>query len=262
MHFKWAEPFDNGGSEIQEYEIEVTLVEDSSTASVAVINSAEYDFTLGVGLLSGKEYSIRLRALNFFTKFYSVDGPWSAQSTFFASDLPLPVPEITYVDESLTKTDVLLEWVLHTGDEEKGFSTIDPYYLLWMDNCQGGDFTNLLVNSTSTISHAISNIVPGSVCRFRMNVLNIIGYSATYSDVLSLLFAVEPEAPPAPEYVDRHGGDSTISLEPFISIKWEEPGDNGGSSILGYTVEASEDGGDWTMIYDGSADPLTRYFKF
>jgi hypothetical protein len=127
-----------------------------------------------------------------------------------------------------------------------------------MDDCRDGNLSILLVNSTTTNSYHISNVVPGSTCRFKMNTLNIIGYSSQFSDVLSVLFAVTPDAPPTPRYVARSGGDLTIGLMPFITIKWDEPKENGGAPILGYFVEASVDGGPYTLIYDGSADPLTR----
>jgi hypothetical protein len=137
----------------------------------------------------------------------------------------------------------------------KGYSTIEPYYLLWVDDCQGGQMTNLLVNSTSILSYTISNIPPGSICRFRMNVLNIIGYSSQYSPTLPVLFARIPDAPLVPHYVARSGGDATIGLEPFITISWEEPYETGGIPILGYLVKLSEDGGDWSLAYDGSVEP-------
>lgn len=73
-----------------------------------------------------------------------------------------------------------------------------------------------------------------------------------------MLFAIEPEAPPTPKYVARYGGNTSIGLVPYITISWQEPSDNGGAPILGYIVEASVDGGPFTLIYDGSADPLTK----
>jgi hypothetical protein len=94
-----------------------------------------------------------------------------------------------------------------------------------------------------------------------MNTLNIIGYSTGFSEVLSVFFAVEPGAPPAPKYVGRHGGDATIGLVPYITISWQEPTDNGGAPILGYFVEASLDGGPYSLIYDGSSDSLTKQTK-
>jgi hypothetical protein len=93
------------------------------------------------------------------------------------------------------------------------------------------------------------------MCRFRSNVLNIIGYSTVYSPTLSVLFAEIPEAPSVPVYVDRSGGDSTTGLEPFITISWDEPTDNGGIDILGYLVSINMDGGEFTLAYDGSVEP-------
>lgn len=94
-----------------------------------------------------------------------------------------------------------------------------------------------------------------------MNTLNIIGYSLGYSEVLSVLFAIEPSAPPAPKYVSRHGGNAQIGLLPYITISWQEPVDNGGAPILGYFVEASVNGSPFSLIYDGSSDPLVKQTK-
>ena len=66
----------------------------------------------------------------------------------------------------------------------EGYSTIDVHYLLWVDDCRnttGSAIDNLLVNSTTVTNYAISNITPGSTCNFRMNTLNIVGYSVSSS---------------------------------------------------------------------------------
>ena len=87
-----------------------------------------------------------------------------------------------------------------------------------------------------------------------MHVLNIIGSSA-HTAPLSVIFAVNPDAPPTPEYVARNGGDSSIGSLPSITVKWESPSDDGGSPILGYLVSMSKDGGTWQVAYDGSVKP-------
>lgn len=128
---------------------------------------------------------------------------------------------LTFTDR--TSTGAIINWSLFTDQQSKGYSTIAPYYLLWLDDCQGGSISNLVVNSTSQTSYVISSIPPGSVCKFRMNVLNIIGYSNSYSPTLNVLIASLPDAPPTPVYAGRSGGNSEIGLEAYISISWSPP---------------------------------------
>lgn len=77
-----------------------------------------------------------------------------------------------------------------------------------------------------------------------------------------MLFASIPREPPKPIYVDRSGGDLRTGLEPFITISWQAPTDNGGIPILGYLVHFRKDGGDWTLAYDGSVEPTVLQNKF
>ena len=171
-------PFDNGGSEVKEHEIHITRVKDSKETLVSVVDSAEFKYTVADGFVAGHEYRIKVRAKNFFTNFYNLSGPWSGSSTFYSSNLPKPVSALTFNIATRTKTDATISWVRHTDPADKGYSIIDPFYLLWMDDCHGGLFSRNLVNSTSANSFTISSMIPGSICRFRMSTLNIIGYSA------------------------------------------------------------------------------------
>lgn len=86
-------------------------------------------------MIAGKEYRIKIRAKNFYTGYYNRGhlSPWSAETTFFSSNLPQTVAELTFTNR--TKTDVTVHWQLHSNEAARGFSTIAPYYLLWVDNC-------------------------------------------------------------------------------------------------------------------------------
>jgi hypothetical protein len=119
----------------------------------------------------------------------------------------------------------------------------------------------LLVNSTTSTSYAITNIPPGSTCRFHLQTLNIVGYSI-FSTPLSVLFAQIPDAPPTPAYVARSGGDASIGLSPFIQIEWQAPTEKGGLEILGYLVSMSVNSGPWQLAFDGSVRPEILEFKF
>lgn len=175
-------------------------------------NSVVYEFTRAEGLVPGTEYHVRVRARNFYSYYYDkhTDVNWSAISVFFSSDLPKTVPALTF--DSRTKTGATVHWSHHSDAEDMGHSSIEPYYLLWVDNCQGSEITNLLVNSTTAMQYSITNIPPGSTCRFKMNVLNVIGYSQEYTTVLPVLMASIPDAPLQPLFVERSGGMPAIGL--------------------------------------------------
>ncbi len=70
--FNWQQPFDNGGSEIVEYEISITKVADNTTTVQTVINSLTFDFTPQLGLQAGNQYKFKVRAKNFYTKYYGL----------------------------------------------------------------------------------------------------------------------------------------------------------------------------------------------
>ena len=92
-------------------------------------------------MISGKQYEIELRAKNFYTNYYNLGNlsPWSAETTFYSSDLPNPVPFLTFTNR--TKTDATIIWTQLTNQADLGFSTIPVFYLLWVDDCADGPFS-------------------------------------------------------------------------------------------------------------------------
>jgi Fibronectin type III domain len=89
MEFYWNEPYDNGGTSITSYEVEITRVSDSNVQSITVINSNRYLYqSASLGFREGEEYHVRIRARNFISEYYSLFGTWSAVSTFYTSILP------------------------------------------------------------------------------------------------------------------------------------------------------------------------------
>jgi UDP:flavonoid glycosyltransferase YjiC (YdhE family) len=253
--FNWEEPFDNGGYDIVEFEIQIEKVDGNEVFTKTIINSNEFDFVAEEGMLPGYEYHIKLRAKNFYTHYYSLGdlSPWSAVSIFYSSDLPQTVSELTFTDR--TKTGAIIHWEHLQSEKEKGYSTIELFYQLWVDDCNGSPIKYLVVNSTSILEYEITNIPPGQTCRFRMNTINIIGTSLKYTPTLSVLMAAIPDRPPRPEYVARSGGDFRTGEKASITIQWEAPYDKGGIPILGYYVRMAENSGEFQLAYDGSVEP-------
>lgn len=202
-----------------------------------MINANRYQYSSeSLGFRAGYEYHVRVRARNFITEYYSLVGTWSATATFYSSILPQTISGLSY--DNLTKVGSTIRWTLLSSEAQKGYSTTQPVYTLEMDDCKNGAFSNVLLVSTSATFYTISSLTPGITCRYRMKVDNIIGTSP-YSDILSVHYAEVTDAPLAPKYVTRFGGDSTIDLSPYITVEWEAPFETNGAPVLGYKVEIS-----------------------
>jgi len=78
LHFNWTEPFDNGGSEIQDYDVFIKRVIDNEESMFNVVNAKNFKYTALNGLIPGHEYRIKVRAKNFYTKYFNKLAPFGA----------------------------------------------------------------------------------------------------------------------------------------------------------------------------------------
>lgn len=80
------------------------------------------------------------------------------------------------------------------------------------------------------------------------------GSDSGYSIPVSMMCADVPDAPAAPTVLIQN-------LDQIV-IEWEPPASDGGTPILGYQVDMSDDGfATSTQIYDGSENPGARQLE-
>ena len=75
--------------------------------------------------------------------------------------------------------------------------------------------------------YTANDLVAGELYRFKVSSINVVD-EGDYSDEATYLCAALPEAPSQPQVV--------TSTRSEITIQWEAPEDNGGSTILEYEV--------------------------
>jgi hypothetical protein len=256
----WTEPYDNGGTEILSYTLEIIDLISSTVLTFNIIDSLEFHFEVSNGLVKGTQYQARVYANNFVTNYVfttPVLSTYSGELKFFTSELVENVPVLT--SSSITMTSAIIQWNLLLTQEEQGFSTSALVYYLQVDNGRGGLMQSLFTTTTAN-SYTLTGVTPGSTLRFRMYVQNNMGYS-NYSNIFPVLFAVAPDAPLAPQFVQR-SGDNFDGLKPYISISWTPPVNNGGSLIQGYLVQVKEGLGAYSVLYNGLTDPETTLYRF
>jgi len=258
VYIAWSEPFDSGGAPITSYTVSITKTSDSSVQTFTVVDARTFTFNSDTSIIAGTQYSVKVTANNFVTNYFAAKtGASSASRSFSTSVEPTAVPTLS--SASVTRSSATVSWALLSTNDEKGYSTTDPVYILEADDGFGGEFY-VINSSTTDTSKALTGVTPGTVLRLRMRVQNVIGYSS-YSDILTIQFAEVPTAPDSPVFVDRNG-NTTDGLSPYITISWSAPSDSGGSGILGYKVEYQENLGSWVEAYDGSSSPDVLEWKF
>jgi len=75
IYFYWNEPFDNGGTSITSYKINILKESDGSVITQNIINSNKFQFSTSLGLIAGQAYDIKVSASNFITQYFGLTPP-------------------------------------------------------------------------------------------------------------------------------------------------------------------------------------------
>lgn len=179
-----------------------------------------------------------------------------------ATENPTEPGSPTNLRGSSGRSEISLSW---SAPENNGGKNISNYVIQFSAN-NGNEWTTLpqapiLINrqsntQTSATITGLSNFTPYI---FRVAAQNSIGISE-YSSATDTIF-VSVDLPENPNNFTGFRFFSEIDGGPSeINLSWE-PGHNGGSAILGYLLEESEDGGVNWVNYNSPDNLLTNQFE-
>jgi outer membrane protein OmpA-like peptidoglycan-associated protein len=224
----------NGGSSITGYEVEYSS-NAGTTWNVATINtgSTATNYTVS-GLTNGTSYEFEVAAINGVGT-----GPFATSSGYVPA-AALSNQVITLTSSSATTT---LDQSPYTITQA---STNDPGATLVYTKSDTS-------SPTCTITGAKISFTTSGTCVVDVNAAADTLYTAAAQQVFTLTVNAARTAPGAPNSLSGTPGDSQVALT------WNA-GSNGGSSITGYEVKYSSNGGvTWNVATANTGSTATSY---
>jgi titin len=230
----WVAPVSTGGLPIVGYRVEISS-NGGTSWSVAISDTGTTSTSVTVaGLANGTAYAFRVSALT---------SPGAGSSSTPATTTPFGAPS---APRSLTVTpsdsQLSLSW---SAPASSGGSVLTGYLV---EQSFDGGVTWTTVTTTTNTTFAITGLTNGAPMAVRVTAQNAAGFGPDSGAVTSTPFA----APGAPTDLVATAGTGQVSLS------WTAPAGNGGSTLLGYRIERSSDGGiTWTVAVGSTGSTLT-----
>ena len=233
VSLSWDIPADDGGEDIIDYIIQVSLDNTNWTVYTDGVDSATTATV--TSLTNGQTYYLRILAEN--------DVGVSVPSDVLNA-IPATVPSNpTNLSATAGNTEVSLSW---TAPLSTGGSPITDYLVEF--SADAGDTWNTFADGTSTATAAtVDNLTNGQSYTFRVSTTNSVGTGISSDSVTSIPATVSTK----PLQLSATAGDTTISLS------WSVPLDDGGSPIIDYVIEYRLPGDTWITFDDGVSTATT-----
>jgi titin len=209
----WSAPTNTGGSSITGYVIELSSTSGSSWTTAIANTGTSVTAAVITGLTNGINYAFRVSALN-------AVGASAASAS--ASSTPATIPgTVASITPMPGDGAALLTWNAPASDGGSPISTYNVERSL--------DGLNWIVVASGVVgtSTTISNLTNGTAYWFRVSAVNAVGSGAASAPVVT----VPAARPGAPTGVTAVAGDTQVVLS------WIAPVSNGGSPLMGYTVD-------------------------
>ena len=132
-----------------------------------------------------------------------------------------------------SRTSIFVRWQVNA--DQNGLGELFSGYKLYMDDGYGGDFNIVLdtVGFTNKITEYLAtNLSPSLLYRFKVAAYNKNNVAGELSEISTIMACDVPSLFAKPSKLS--------TTRSSITVNWNEPADNGGCSILGYSVHIDD----------------------
>ncbi|XP_074657829.1 fibronectin type-III domain-containing protein 3A-like isoform X1 [Tubulanus polymorphus] len=213
LHLRWNYPDNDGGSPIQEYDILMTLPDNTTREAY---KGRDLDCVVA-GLAPGRPYLFQVRAIS-----KAGAGPWS-ESLEVVSGAGVPDPPRPPTVNCKAPHSAIITW----EEPVNNGATVTDYKLEWTQ-CSESDFTQLYYGSC--ISYEVKGLTPATTYHFRVQATN----SAGPGPFSAISMATTPPSSPGPVAWIRPSVTATT-----LHLVWKEP-NNHGSEIISYNIDIGD----------------------
>jgi large repetitive protein len=178
---------------------------------------------LGDGLSTSSDTAVSAAGIAIVSVLVPVTGP----------SAPLSLSEVSHND-----TQVILNW---SAPSDNGGSPVTDYKIEYKP--AGGSWIVFSDGTSTSTSVTVSGLTRGTRYTFRVTGVNAV----EDGDISLVSVEITPSVVP--------GEIRSLQLLTFsnssVSVSWQAPADDGGSSVTDYKIEYKPAGGSWTLFSDG-----------
>ena len=241
----WTRPSANGGSAITGYLIQMSLTGVSGWTQVVANTRSATTTYLHSGLAPGTTRYYRVAAIN-----DQGPGAFSAPPVEGTTRAAPPGPPQNLRAQATGPRSITLTWQAPASD---GGARITGYSVRARGPHDGTWITIQRNTGSTATTFAHTNLQPASAYRYQVAAINSVGASPWSPEAGTI---THPDVPAAPTGLTaRAVGTSRIDLS------WSAPRNTGGAPVLGYRIEASDDGGGTWRIIRRNTNSTLRTFS-
>ena len=245
---KWQAPSSTGGSDLAGYRVyRGTASNGEGTTPTGNVGNSTLEFN-DTGLTNGQAYFYKVTAVNSAGESQSSN---EANATPAQASVP-PSPPTGLVATAISSSQINLSW---NPPSSNGGSPITGYKI--ERSADSGVIWSILVSSTgSTVTtYSDMNLSAGTAYAYRVSAINGIGPSQPSNIASATTQSSTPGVPSAPLSLS-----AVASSYSQINLSWNPPSSNGGSTVTGYEIERSANGGStWSAIVPDTGSNSTMY---